>query len=72
MLQSGVILEHVLQVCSIILALVLLIVAALSAVAVAVCRYQFWTYLQDASVSPAYVLRYCTFASSAARILGRL
>ncbi|BDA50184.1 hypothetical protein COCOBI_15-3130 [Coccomyxa sp. Obi] len=44
-------------VCSIILAIVLLIVAALSAVAVAVCRYQFWTYLQDNSVSPAYVLR---------------
>lgn len=45
------------QVCSIILAIVLLLVAALSAVAVAVCRYQFWTYLQDNSVSPTYVLR---------------
>ena len=43
--------------CSIILAVVLLITAALSATSLLACRYQFWTFLQDASVSPVYTLR---------------
>lgn len=43
--------------CSIILAVVLIITAALSATALLACRYQFWTFLQDASVSPVYTLR---------------
>ena len=43
--------------CSIILAIVLIITAALSATALLACRYQFWTFLQDASVSPVYTLR---------------
>ena len=43
--------------CSIILAIVLLITAALSAVALLACRYQFWTFLQDASATPVYTLR---------------
>ena len=46
-----------LQMCSIILAIVLIITAALSATALLACRYQFWTFLQDASVSPVYTLR---------------
>ena len=46
-----------LQMCSIILAVVLIITAALSATALLACRYQFWTFLQDASVSPVYTLR---------------
>ena len=66
------------QMCSIILAIVLLITAALSATALLACRYQFWTFLQDASASPPYTLRYasatpcltsqvlCWLASSAA------
>ncbi len=45
------------QMCSIILAIVLLITAALSACALLACRYQFWTFLQDASASPPYTLR---------------
>lgn len=44
--------------CSIILAIVLIITAALSATALLACRYQFWTFLQDASVSPVYTLGY--------------
>ena len=39
------------------LALVLLITAALSAVALLACRYQFWTFLQDTSANPPYTLR---------------
>jgi hypothetical protein len=43
--------------CSIMLALLLLLVAALSAVAVATGRFQFWTFLSGNDVSPAYILR---------------
>ena len=43
--------------CSIILAVFLLLVAALSAVAVATSRYQFWTYLQGTDMTPTYTLR---------------
>ena len=47
-----------LQMCSIILAIVLLATAALSAVALLTGRYQFWTFLQDESANPPYTLRY--------------
>jgi hypothetical protein len=43
--------------CSVVLALLLLLVAALSAVAVATGRFQFWTYLQGTDIQPTYVLR---------------
>ena len=43
--------------CSIMLALLLLLVAALSAVSVATGRFQFWTFLSGNDVSPAYILR---------------
>ena len=45
--------------CSVVLAILLLLVAALSAVAVATGRYQFWTYLQGTDMTPTYVLRCC-------------
>ena len=48
---------NLMQMCSIILAIVLLVTAALSAVALLACRYQFWTFLQDSSASPPYTLR---------------
>ena len=48
--------------CSVVLALCLLLVAALSAVAVATGRFQFWTYLQGTDMSPTYVLR-CSLLS---------
>ena len=43
--------------CSIVLAILLLLVAALSAIAVATGRFQFWTFLSGNDVSPSYILR---------------
>ena len=43
--------------CSVFLAILLLLVAALSAVAVSTGRFQFWTFLSGNDLSPAYILR---------------